>query len=245
MHFSFILQDFESKVKQTKMDAETKIINLESKVNGNKANADSKISGLESKVNSNKGNADSKIKSLESTVKSNKAKADTKISDLDKKVNSNKNDANSKISSLTTQHRGKIDALWKQVENPVIFSARAKYRNSKEGSYIGFSDAIVSYGGGLNLGEGIFKAPRTGAYSFSFTALTHSKKSRTAIDVYKNTARFTTISSTASNNHYNIAASWMMNLKKNEYVRLKMTSNDLVTNSLEHVIWNGELKRAT
>jgi len=127
----------------------------------------------------------------------------------------------------------------------VIFSARAKYRNSKEGSYIGFSDAIVSYGGGLNLGEGIFKAPRTGAYSFSFTALTHSKKSRTAIDVYKNTARFTTISSTASNNHYNIAASWMMNLKKNEYVRLKMTSNDLVTNSLEHVIWNGELKRAT
>ena len=50
MHFSFILQDFESKIKQTKMDAETKIINLEGKVNGNEANADSKISSLGDKI---------------------------------------------------------------------------------------------------------------------------------------------------------------------------------------------------
>ena len=235
MHFSIILQDFE-----------TKISGLESKVNTNKGNADIKISSLESKVNTNKGNADSKIGSLESTVKSNKAKADTKISDLDKKVNSNKNDANSKISSLTTQHRGKIDALWKQVENPVIFTVRRSNSNVNQGSYITFNEWYY-YGGGWNPDPktGIFKAPRNGFYSFSFSSMTTKSTQRTEIDVYHKGNVFTRIASVMKDKeHSNIAASWMMRLKTNDEVKLKMRSNGLQTSSVEKVIWNGELRRA-
>ena len=65
------------------------------------------------------------------------------------------------------------------------------------------------------------------------------------MDVYRKTSVFTRIASWHQDKeHANIAASWMMRLKTNDDVRLKMTSNGLQTNSVEHVIWNGELIRA-
>ena len=219
----------ESKVNSNKANAESKITNLESKVNNNKGDADSKISGLESKVNSNKNTAESKISGLESKVDNNKVKADNEIN---------------KVKSTANNNKDVIDTINDRDLKPNFFSVYKKGADSsctvKKGSTVTYTDIVANQGGGMDINTGIYKAPRTGVYSFSFAGQSFKTDERTNVNVLKNNEHYLTIVNYAEKNYYNIAYSWMMKLSAGDEVKLKMASNDLQCKTTEHIYFNGE-----
>ena len=71
-----------------------------------------------------------------------------------------------------------FQALEKTVNTRVIFSAVRKYRNVYPGDDITFDETVTNIGSGMDPESGVFTAPVSGIYSFSFSALLYFEKEK-------------------------------------------------------------------
>ena len=160
------------------------------------------------------------------------------------------------------------------VNTRVIFSAVRKGKNpNKYGNVnvnpsdsITFDETVTNIGDGMDPESGVFTAPVSGIYSFSFSAILHFERSRWGgigigmIKVLKDeqlefyieeTERFP-VDDVLSHDLEVINHSWMMSLVQNEKVRLKMDGQSLGKISVhndpkrKNFVWfNGQLLYAS
>ena len=123
----------------------------------------------------------------------------------------------------------------------VIFTAQTTTptMSISAGSYITFEELNVNFGNAFSINEGLFTAPQTGDYSFSFTApLYGDDKAKIAIE--KNGVDQLTFG--GPDNYYeNMAFSWMMSLNSGDKLKLKHMQGTINTNSM---ILSGRLLRS-
>ena len=103
----------------------------------------------------------------------------------------------------------------------VIFTAhiRTSTMSILAGSYITFNELTVNFGNAFSIKEGLFTAPQTGDYSFSFT--THlSSGGKGKIVIEKNGVDQLTFGGPSAL-YENMAFSWMMSLNSGDKLKLK------------------------
>ena len=128
------------------------------------------------------------------------------------------------------------------VKTKVIFEGK-KTSNGDFTDYITYEEE-VSIGEGFDASTGTFTTPMDGLYQFSFSGRSSSTTDVTFIRVYKNGDEVgIRISDRNTAGHgNNIAFIWLMELSRNDQIRLKIDSDDLVyAQSSFPVIWTGQL----
>ena len=116
------------------------------------------------------------------------------------------------------------------------------------GSVITFNDVVSNQGNGFNGRTGLFKAPVSGVYAFTFTGRNSErstpKSSRviTRIFVYHNEVFKVNLSNGHEGDHFSmISGSWQMRLDKNDAVQLKVASGALLVHCKTKAIFTGVL----
>ena len=127
------------------------------------------------------------------------------------------------------------------MKTKVIFEGR----RSAHGDFTNYItyDEEVSIEEGFDASTGTFTTPMDGLYQFSFSGRSGSKKDATWIRIHKN-GNVRGIISDANTEGYknNIAFIWLMELSRNDQIRLKIDSDDLLIASTSFpVIWTGQL----
>ena len=133
----------------------------------------------------------------------------------------------------------------------MIFSAVRKYRNVYPGDDITFDEVISNVGKGMDpYSPGVFTAPVSGTYSFSFSATGKFRKSDSGaslvIQVFRGNSRGDQLelsfeefeefdAGIMGEDFEGINQSWMMNLAANQRVHLKMYEY-----SVGHILINNE-----
>jgi len=156
----------------------------------------------------------------------------------------------------------RIKALESKVNTRVIFSVVRKgldedrYPNKADlGEIITYTDVIANVGQGMDPNTGVFEAPVSGIYSFSFSALSDTEKSTlhrfsTSIEVIKNLrgdyldSRFYIYQDNGTQEFFeNLSFSWMMSLAKGDRIHLKMGKygTKLLTTDNYPLYFNGQL----
>ena len=143
-----------------------------------------------------------------------------------------------------------LDDTVNTLNTKVLFSAVGKkIGNSKNpvkaNRVITYTEAVANIGGGMNLDTGTFRAPVAGLYSFSFSATTEPNHHMTFIWLYKNDVyqfRFTDHNTGGKHTYENFSYNWMMNLSRNDEVKLQMSyHNGLWVSDGEYIWFNGQL----
>ena len=104
-------------------------------------------------------------------------------------------------------------------------------------SYITFQSTFVNIGGSIIPSSGIFQAPISGTYEFSFTSQSYS--SGRYVSVYHNGYAVYYIYCDA-NSYSSISSKWIMNLQKLDEVRL-YACNYMYANSDMYTVFSGKL----
>merc|ERR1712004_659334 len=89
------------------------------------------------------------------------------------------------IQSSVQQNRNDIEVA----KQKVIFSAVRKSGSVSIGSIITYDEIVANVGEGMNPDTGRFKAPLSGIYSFSFSAMTDSSYPAIHVYIMKNNVR--------------------------------------------------------
>ena len=125
----------------------------------------------------------------------------------------------------------------------VIFSAVRDSGHNFRGS-ITYDHLDVNLGSGFNTGSGTFTVPTSGTYRFTFSAQSgYVKFEHTVVYVKKNQRTIFKIgdyNNAADGDLNNLSYTWLMNLTKNDRVKLS-SLHHLLANSDYPVTFTGEL----
>ena len=94
-----------------------------------------------------------------------------------------------------------------------MFTAEKGFTNSSLNGWIAFEKADLNVGNGLNITDGIFRAPISGTYEFSVSSSTEMD-----LDFYKNNTRIAGLGK--SNDRRRIG--WLHQLNKGDIIRLRL-----------------------
>jgi C1q-related factor len=125
--------------------------------------------------------------------------------------------------------------------SPVYFHVQRSSTYSSVGTTIPFQIERLNVGGGMNLASGIFTAPKSGIYFFSFTGLKQYDNVYAAVDLYHNSNHITTAAGTAVNGHLTETLSSTLSLKSGDQISLRLTYGQLHDNSDHYTNFNGLL----
>ena len=131
----------------------------------------------------------------------------------------------------------------------VIFSTLRKFNVVNPNEIVTFTNTPINVGEGMDGGTGVFTAPVSGFYSFSFSAQGDTLAPDTDIIMYRNDVYDFRIADHNKNGNYdmgNIAYSWNIRLDQNDRIYLKLTeeSNSLFCSSSVYAWFNGHLLMA-
>ena len=137
-------------------------------------------------------------------------------------------DANRKFTSIQASVRqNKVDI--ESANKKVIFSAVRDTGNVAKGTIITYNKLVTNVGNAMNVNDGRFTAPISGIYHFSFSGVTDKSDNYISIGVLKNDVwEFEIYDSNDSGNyntHENLSYSWMMVLRENDRVHLRVIRN--------------------
>ena len=101
---------------------------------------------------------------------------------------------------------------------------------------------IANKGNGFNAETGIFKAPVTGLYAFTFAGETIKAKETTKVSVYHNSAlEISFMVKHTSELWGHTDPSWHMKLNKNDKIRLKVTQGGIIGSGIYRIYVTGIL----
>ena len=108
------------------------------------------------------------------------------------------------------------------------------------GGRITFDSSAVNFESALNLTSGVFTAPNSGTYYFSFSALTGSSRGKTTVTVYKKGAKaFEINEKNDEGTMHSFSSSWVETLNAGDTIVLDVTSHKLYVGGTYSVIFNG------
>jgi C1q-related factor len=126
--------------------------------------------------------------------------------------------------------------------SPVYFHVQRNSTYDSVGTTIPFQIERVNVGGGMNITSGIFTAPKSGIYFFSFTGVkTQLADNELAVELYHNTDYITRGFGTAASGYLTATLSSTLSLKSGDKISLLIGSGQLHDNQFNHTNFNGML----
>ena len=108
------------------------------------------------------------------------------------------------------------------------------------GGRITFDSSAVNFESALNLTSGVFTAPSSGTYYFSFSALTGSSRGKTTVTVFKKGSKaFEINEKNVEGTMHSFSYSWVEPLNAGDTIVLDVTSHKLYVSGTYSVIFNG------
>jgi hypothetical protein len=125
--------------------------------------------------------------------------------------------------------------------SPVYFHVQRNSTYNINGTTIPFQMERLNVGGGMNITSGIFTAPKSGIYFFSFTALKERPVNTLRIDLYHNSNLIARAEGTNVDGLFTAALSSTLSLKSGDQISLRLESGQLFEFSFRHTNFNGIL----
>jgi len=132
------------------------------------------------------------------------------------------------------------------VQPEIFFHVIDENSNHIQPGIIKFNKAPINIGNSVDPNTGIFSAPTSGVFFFTFSSMTsHTVTGTTQVEILKNDERFNIVyDSNGNNKNNNLNSSWMMALQEGDQVKLKIYTGKLYGNVNVHLIWTGHLLKA-
>ena len=127
--------------------------------------------------------------------------------------------------------------------SPVYFHVQRNSTYTLNGTTIPFEIERLNIGGGMNINSGIFTAPKTGIYFFSFTALKDRPANTLRVDLYHNSNVITRAEGTGVKGLFTAVLSSTLSLKSGDRISLHLTSGQIWDSGVHHTNFNGMLLR--
>ena len=133
----------------------------------------------------------------------------------------------------------------------VIFAAVRSSSGNLDSGTITYDSLTTNIGNGMNAATGIFTAPTSGLYMFTFSGVTaYENTAAVTIDVYKSLSHIFVIDDeedkTSGANERNIGYSWIFDLSTGDTVYLSIADGGLHTDSgHDNAYFTGHLLHAT
>ena len=125
--------------------------------------------------------------------------------------------------------------------SPVYFHVQRNSTYTLNGTTIPFQIEQLNVGGGMNITSGIFTAPKSGIYFFSFTGLKDYPTDELRVDLYHNSIRITRADGTHVQGLLTATLSSTLSLKSGDRISLQLTTGQLYDASIHHTNFNGML----
>ena len=114
--------------------------------------------------------------------------------------------------------------------SPVYFHVQRNSSHGTGNTKIPFQIERLSVGGGMNITSGIFTAPKSGIYFFSFTGLKVNAASQLHVELYLNSIPITNALGEGSNGYFTVVLSSTLVLKSGDQISLLLDSGQLYDN---------------
>ena len=125
--------------------------------------------------------------------------------------------------------------------SPVYFHVQRDQMYTSVGTTIPFQVVRLNVGGGMNITSGIFTAPVSGIYHFSFTAIKNRPPAYLTVDLYLNSTYITRAEGTKVYDTITAALSVTLSLKSGDRISLRLTEGELFDDFFFHTNFNGLL----
>ena len=103
----------------------------------------------------------------------------------------------------------------------MIFSALRMYGGDYD-SLITYDRLVVNIGNGMNIENGVFRAPFGGVYFFTFMATTGADNHEVKVSVRKNEVTQVVITDAGGSSYNSLSGSWMLVLEQNDEVYMNV-----------------------
>ena len=125
--------------------------------------------------------------------------------------------------------------------SPVYFHVQRSSTFNFIGTTIPFQIEQLNVGGGMNITSGIFTAPKSGIYFFSFNGVKEFAVEALAVDLYHNSNPITRAFGTGTAGFFTATLSSTLNLKSGDIISLRLFSGQLSDNGSHFTNFNGML----
>jgi C1q-related factor len=126
--------------------------------------------------------------------------------------------------------------------SPVYFHVQRNSSYYTTGTIIPFHIARLNVGGGMNITSGIFTAPKSGIYFFSFSAVKEDPATAGMyVDLYLNSTNIARGFGQGALGHYTASLSSTLSLKSGDRISLLLTLGQLWDTTACHTNFNGIL----
>ena len=125
--------------------------------------------------------------------------------------------------------------------SPVYFHVQRTSTYNVTGTTIPFHIERLNVGGGMNITSGIFTAPKSGIYFFSFNGLTDRPANYLDAELYQNSNLIARAHGHDFDGYWTATLSATLNLKSGDQISLRLVQGQLQNNSLHHTNFNGML----
>jgi hypothetical protein len=126
--------------------------------------------------------------------------------------------------------------------SPVYFHVQRNSTYNSVNTNIPFQIESLNVGGGMNLTSGIFTAPKSGIYFFSFSGLKDSSVVNLSVDLNLNSNLVTPASTwTNSTGSFTLTLSSTLQLKSGDQISLRLVFGQLWDNQYSYTNFNGML----
>jgi C1q-related factor len=125
--------------------------------------------------------------------------------------------------------------------SPVYFHVQRSEPYSLVNTTIPFNIEQLNVGGGMHIDSGIFTAPKSGIYFFSFTGIKESSANQLRVHLYHNSNYITVAYGAAVSGHLAMTLSSTLSLKSDDQVSLLLFAGQLHDAFYNHTNFNGLL----
>ena len=125
--------------------------------------------------------------------------------------------------------------------SPVYFHVQRNSTYTLNGTTIPFEIEGLNVGGGMNITSGIFTAPKSGIYFFSFSGLKTPPANPLSVELYHNSNPLTAAYGTLLDGYLTATLSSTLNLKSGDQISLRLYSGQLFDSSYHYTNFNGML----
>jgi C1q-related factor len=126
--------------------------------------------------------------------------------------------------------------------SPVYFHVQRNSSYLITGTKIPFDIERLNVGGGMNITSGIFTAPKSGIYFFSFTGVKYPQSNvNLDVDLYQNSNQIARATGLNVVGYGPATLSSTLSLKSGDRISLQLTSAQLYSDWFGHINFNGIL----